>query len=786
MFNLVIAEKPSVSKALADVLGAKTRRDGSYEGNGYVISWCVGHLLGLAEPQEYDERFSKWRYEDLPIAPQEWKYTAAASTKKQLKILVDLMKRKDIATIINACDSGREGELIFRLVYEHAKCKKPIKRLWISSMEETAITDGFNNLKDGGDYNGLFHSAKCRQQADWLVGMNYSRLFSVLYNAQLRVGRVQTPTLAMIVERENKIANFIKESFYVVEAHAVGATGMGVDGADVNSEDEKIKAEREKVKDKATAEAIAADCNGKSATVKSVERKDKSESAPKLYDLTTLQREANRHFGYTAAQTLSAVQNLYEQKIVTYPRTDSRFITEDMDGGIPSLVQSVSAVMPFDVMVDVVVAGNAGNGGNINASQIVNNAKVSDHHAIIPTPTMPSADISSLPTAERNILMMVCTRFLSAVSEKHLYAETVITLDCGGEIFTTKGKTITQNGWKSIEQAFLASVGKSKKGSKNGDGGKGKVGDKDKDGDIDKNDDKSLPELSEGQQFIINTSVREGFSKPPKHFTEDLLLSSMESAGAEDMPDDAERKGLGTPAIRAAIIENLVKSGLLARKDKLLLPTDKGVNLIKVLPEAVKSPLLTAEWEHDLKCIERGEFTADDFMTAINGFVAETVRAYNPNIVSDELKTLFPSNRPQGIGGAGEVIGKCPRDGCDGNITETPKGFFCENKTCKFAFFKESKFFTTKRVTLTKDIVIALLTEGRIFLKGLYSEKSGKTYNAIIILDDSGEGYPSFKMEFDNSAKFDNSTKLGKSAKNEQSEPQNRAKGAKSNGKKKA
>jgi len=695
MLNLVIAEKPSVSKALADVLGAKTRRDGSYEGNGYVISWCVGHLLGLAEPQAYDEKYVKWRYDDLPITPKEWKYTATASTKKQLKILVDLMKRKDIGTVINACDAGREGELIFRLVYEHAKCTKPLKRLWISSMEESAIADGFKSLKDGKEYDKLFHSAKCRQQADWLVGMNYSRLFSVLYNAQLRVGRVQTPTLAMIVEREQKISDFVKEPFYIVEA--------------TNGD---FKAEREKVKERATADAFAANCDGKTAVVKSVERKDKSESAPKLYDLTTLQREANRLFGYTAAQTLSAVQNLYEQKIVTYPRTDSRFITEDMAAGIPTLVIDVSEKLPFET-------GDL----NINLAQIVNNAKVTDHHAIIPTPSMPKMDISSLPTAEKNILMMICTRLVSAVSDKHIYAETVITLDCAGEVFTAKGKTITQNGWKAVEQAFFASIGKTKK-----------------------DEEKPLPEMNEGEQFAVNASVREGFTKPPKHFTEDLLLSAMETAGVEDMPEDAERKGLGTPATRAAIIENLVKSELLKRKDKLLLPTDKGVNLIKVLPDSVKSPMLTAEWENDLKRIEHGEFTADGFMTAIDRYVADTVKTHNT--VPDELKALFTSNRAQsGNPVKGEVIGKCPR--CTGGIAESPKGFFCDNKACKFAIFKNSKYFTAKKVTLTKDMVTTLLSEGRVFMSGLYSEKSGKNYNATIVLDDKGESYPSFKMEFE-------------------------------------
>jgi len=687
--TLIIAEKPSVAKSLADVLGAKSRKNGSYEGNGYIVSWCVGHLLGLAEPQFYDKKYATWQYEDLPIAPKEWKYIATPSTKKQLKILVDLMKRSDVKMVVNACDAGREGELIFRLVYNHALCNKPIKRLWISSLEESAIADGFNNLRDGTDYDSLYHSARCRQQADWLVGMNFSRMFSVLCNTAIRVGRVQTPTLAMIVEREQKISDFVKEPFYVV--------GITVDD---------FVAECEKVKDKPTAEAIRSKCDGKIATVKSIEQKEKTESAPKLYDLTTLQREANRLFGYTATQTLNAVQNLYEQKIVTYPRTDSRFITEDMAGGIPSLVQSVSVILPFSISID-----------NINTSQIANNAKVSDHHAIIPTPALSGVNISSLQSTEKNILMMICTRLLSAVSEKYIYAETVITLDCIDEIFTSKGKTITQNGWKAIEQAFIASISKTKK-----------------------SEDKPLPPLTEGQQFTVKSSIREGHTKPPKHYTEDMLLSAMETAGAEDMPDDAERKGLGTPATRAAIIENLVKSGLMVRKNKLLLPTDKGVNLIKILPDSVKSPSLTAEWENHLKHIERKELSADDFMTAINRFVADMVKTHNS--MPDEFKALFPSNN------SGEVIGQCPR--CSGSITESPKGFFCDNKACKFALWKNSKYFTSKKIKLTKDIVNTLLTKGRIFMSEIFSEKTGKTYNATIILDDNGEGYPSFKMEFAN------------------------------------
>lgn len=681
-----------MAKSIADVLGAKNCREGNYEGNGYVVSWCVGHLLGLAEPQDYDEKYAKWRYEDLPISPSNWRYNAADSTKKQLKILCDLMNRSDIDCVVNACDAGREGEIIFRLVYNHSGCNKPIMRLWISSMEESAISEGFRNLKSGADYENLYRAALCRQRADWLVGLNFTRLFSVLYNAPLRVGRVQTPTLAMIVERESKISGFVKEPFYVVEI---------TDG--------RFIAEREKLVDRKTAESISASCLGKTAVVTSVIRQEKTSSAPKLYDLTTLQRDANRLFGYTATQTLNCVQNLYEQKLCTYPRTDSRFLTEDMKSGIPALVNDVYRTLPFTV-----------NTININASQIINNAKVTDHHAIIPTPTMPKSDLSALPTAERNILQMITMRLISAVSEKHIFAETIVTVECENETFTSKGRTVIQNGWKEIEQTFTARLGRQKK---------------------DDEKDKSLPDITEGYSFSAKSAVREGFSQPPKHYTEDLLLSAMESAGAEDMPDDAERKGLGTPATRAAVIENLVKSGLIERKDKNLLPTDKGVNLIKVLPESVKSPLLTAEWENHLKRIEHGDMADHDFMVAINKFVEGITKTYST--ATAENMALFPSDKKQG-----DVVGKCPR--CGSDVAEFAKGFFCSNRNCKFALFKDNKFFTAKKKSLTKDIAKTLLDKGSVFLTGLISEKTGKPYNATILLDDKGDGYVNFRMEFEN------------------------------------
>ena len=690
--NLVICEKPSVAKSIADVLGAKSRKDGSYEGGGYVVSWCIGHLLGLAEPQAYDVKYEKWMYEDLPILPEKWRYTVNNDTKKQFYVLCELMRRSDIYCVINACDAGREGELIFRLVYEYARCNIPMKRLWISSMEESAIIDGFRSLKDGAEYDNLYHSALCRQRADWSVGYNISRLFSILYGTTLRVGRVQTPTLAMIVGREDNISNFVKEPFYIVEIS--------------NGE---FTAEREKLKDKQIADDICVSCNGKMAAVTDVKRQEKAESPPKLYDLTTLQREANRLFGYTAAQTLNCVQNLYEQKIVTYPRTDSRFLTDDMKHGIPALISDVCCVFPF-----------IGDIPNINVSQVINNAGVTDHHAIIPTPSITNANLLALPTAESHILQMICTRLVSAVSEKHIYAETTVTVECNGEIFTAKGRTVINDGWKAIEQAFITSTGKTKK-------------------DVETS---SLPELSQGYNFTAKTNVREGFTQPPKHYSEDLLLSAMETAGADDMPDDAERKGLGTPATRAAIIENLVKSELLTRKDKNLLPSEKGTSLVKILPKSVKSPMLTADWENRLQYIERGEMAVADFMSAINQFVNDIVQTHTAP--SDEYKALFlPFNRQ-----SGEVVGICPR--CGNDVTERQKGFFCANKACKFGMFKNNKFFTSKKKTITKEIAKMLLSTGRIFMSGLMSEKTGKPYNATIILDDTNGEYVSFRMEFEN------------------------------------
>ena len=705
MSKLIIGEKPSVAKAIAAVVGAKSKKDGYFEGGGYIVSWCVGHLLGLAPPDAYGEKYAKWNITDLPILPDPWIYAPNDSTKKQLKVLKELLKRADVETVVNAADAGREGELIFRLVYDHCKCKKPVMRLWISSMEESAIAEGIKNLRNGADYDNLHQAALCRQQADWAVGMNYSRLFGCLYNVKgLSIGRVQTPTLAMIVERDNKIKGFVKEPFYTIELEGAGFTAVS-----------------ERIKDKAHAEDIITQLSGKNAVIKSVVKQEKSTSAPKLYDLTTLQREANRLFGYSASDTLKYAQNLYEQKILTYPRTDSRFITEDMAGGIDNLVS----------MCDGILAESIGGGVfakefTPNVSLIVNNSKVTDHHAIIPTWEAVKVNLDSSP-AEKNILMMVCVRLISAVSPKHRYAETVITAESegyGGYEFTAKGKTVIDNGWKAVEDKFLTAFGKKKdKGQEQ--------------------DEKALPNVTEGQQYSANASLKEGFTSPPKAYTEDTLLSAMENAGVEDMPEDVERLGIGTPATRAEIIETLLKREYVIRKDKQILPTEKGASVIKILPDSdsIKSPILTAQWEGDLKKVEKGVMSANEFMSAINHYVTKAV---NENkTVPEDKKTLFASSAPMG-----EIIEKCPR--CGNAVTETQKAFSCVNRECKFALWKDSKFFTAKKKKLTKAVAIALITEGRIYMTGLHSEKSGKPYNAtIILIDDKHDSYPSYTMEFE-------------------------------------
>lgn len=688
--KLVIAEKPSVAQAIAHVLGATTRKDGYTEGGGWLVSWCVGHLVGLAPADAYNEKYTKWAYDDLPIVPECWQYAADRDKEKQLAVLRVLMGRENVTAVVCATDAGREGQLIFQLVYNYCGCQKPTLRLWISSMEETAIKDGFASLKDGAAYESLYQSALCRSQADWLIGINATRLFSVLYGATLNVGRVQSPTLALLVNREKEIAGFKKQKFYTVQLIAG-----------------ELAAEGERLADKKAAEEIRAACGGKTATVEAVENKERAELPPKLYDLTTLQRDANRLYGFTAQQTLDYTQSLYEKKLVTYPRTDSRYLTEDMAAGLPSLVEAVAGVLPF----------MAGLETTVNAGRVVDGSKVSDHHAIIPTPSMPGADLATLPAGEKAVLFLIAARLLCAVGEKYVTAETVATLSCGGHAFTAKGRTVTAYGWKSIDNAFRATL---------------------KEKPEDGKEPAPLPELAKGQALPrVNASVRVGTTAPPKHYTEDTLLSSMETAGAEDMPEDAERKGLGTPATRAGIIEKLVHTGFVERKGKNLLPTQKGAALIGVLPELIKSPALTAEWEHKLKQVERGELPAADFMAGIAGLTSQLVRDYGKLPEGADLSLFQPVRK---------AVGTCPR--CGGRVVENKKGFVCANRDCGFALWKENRFFAAKKKELTAKIAAALLKEGRAELRGCHSEKTGKTYDAIVILDDTGGKFVGFKMDF--------------------------------------
>jgi len=678
-----------VAQSIAKVLGATSRKDGYLEGNNYIVSWCVGHLVGLADASSYDERYAKWRYDDLPIVPEEWLFEVPKDKAQQFKVLSDLMKDKRVTELVCATDAGREGELIFRLVYNKAGCTKPFKRLWISSLEDAAIRDGFNHLRDSSDYDKLYEAALSRSKADWIVGINGTRLFTTLYKKRLVVGRVQTPTLAMLVEREGKITTFHKEKYFNVH---VAKDGLAADMEKIKTEDE--------------AKAIAAACDKKQAVVSSLKRETKTVNPPKLYDLTTLQREANRYYSFTAQQTLELVQSLYEKKLLTYPRTDSQFITDDMEGTARQVIAIICRkVSIFD-----------GISHTPDIKRITNNAKVTDHHAIIPTVQLEKQDITELPEAEQKIIRLVAMRLLSSTGEKHIYDETSVTLSCEGYEFNTKGKTVTQEGWKAIEQRFKDAL---------------KSEDKEE-------PEKVLPAVNENDIISsVSSSVTEHYTTPPKQYTEDTLLSAMETAGNDAFDEDTEKKGLGTPATRAGIIEKLVKSGFIERKGKSLVPTKDGNNLVCVLPEQITSPSMTAEWENTLMQIERGNADADKFLSGIVDMTASLVKAYP--FLSDAEASRFESGK--------EVIGKCPR--CGSPVYVGKGNFYCSSKECSFCMWEDNKFFASKKKKLTKKIATELLDKGWCRVKGLYTPKKPQLYDAIIRLDDTGGKYVSFKMEFD-------------------------------------
>ena len=597
--------------------------------------------------------------------------------------------------MVCATDAGREGELIFRLVYEYAGCKKPMERLWISSMEDAAIREGFDHLRPGSDYDKLYDAAVCRAGADWLIGINATRLFSVLYGVTLNVGRVMSPTLALLVQRESDIESFISKPFYVPEITCGGFTASG-----------------EKMTERSEAEKIRMDCDHNSAFVRSVEKQVKTIQPPRLYDLTTLQRECNRIYGYTAQQTLDYVQSLYEKKLATYPRTDSQYLTKDMQATAASLILWLRDNMPF----------GKGCAGEPDIDRVTDDSKVTDHHAIIPTVEIARTDLSELPSGERDVLTLLAVRLLCATTQANRFEAVTAILDCQGHTFTAKGKTILQSGWKEVERIHRMSIRQSETEHR-------------------ENEDSALPVLKEGETFeTVSASLREGKTSPPKHYTEDTLLSAMETAGAEDMPDDAERKGLGTPATRAATLEKLVSAGFVQRKKKQLIPTEKGRNLIAVLPDNIKSPILTAEWESMLKQVEHGELSATTFMDQIADMSRTLVKEHTAP--EERFADLFPSSRET----AQEAVGVCPR--CGAPVYEGKKGFFCDNRECSFALWKDNRFFSSKKKSITKSVAAALLKEGRISMSGLYSEKTGKTYDAEVILDDTGGKYVNFKLEF--------------------------------------
>lgn len=685
----MVAEKPSVAQTIGKVLGATSRKDGYLEGEAYLVSWCVGHLVGLADASVYDQRYAKWRYDDLPIIPEEWLYEVPKDKMQQFKVLSALMKDKRVTELVCATDAGREGELIFRLVYQKAGCRKPFKRLWISSLEDSAIRDGFRHLRDSSEFDRLYEAALSRSKADWIVGINGTRLFSTLYHKKLVVGRVQTPTLAMLVERNGKITTFRKEKYFNVHIQKDG-----------------LKASLEKIKTEDEAKRIAGACDKKQASVSSLKKERKTVNPPKLYDLTTLQREANRYFSFTAQQTLDLIQSLYEKKLLTYPRTDSQFITDDMEGTVRQVISILCRKLPlFD-----------GVAYTPDIDRISNNAKVTDHHAILPTVQVEKLDIAELPESEQKILRLVATRLICATGEKHIYDETTMTVSCEGSLFTAKGKTVVQDGWKGIELRFKATLKSKEK----------------------EEPEAVLPEVSEGDilQNVVS-SVSEHFTSPPKAFTEDTLLSAMETAGNEAFDDETEKKGLGTPATRAGIIEKLVKGGFAQRKGKTLVPTKDGLNLVCVLPQQITSPAMTAEWENTLMQIERGNADADAFLSGIAAMTSELVKAYP--FLSDAEASRFDTAR--------ETVGKCPR--CGSPVYVGKGNFYCSNRECSFCLWEDNKFFSSKKKKLTKKIAKELLDKGWCRVTGLYTPKKPQLYDAVIRLDDTGGKYVSFKMEFD-------------------------------------
>ena len=687
---LVIAEKPSVAQSYAKNLSAYKKQDGYMEGENCLVSWCLGHLAEYARPEEYDERYAKWQFDDLPIIPEKWKLQVSADKKKQFSVLKDLMNREDIEYLVNGCDAGREGELIFQRVYDLSGCRKPVRRLWISSMEDEAIRNGFHEMKDAGFYSNLCMAAVCRAQADWLIGMNATRAYTTKYYKKLVVGRVQTPTLAMLTERQDRIEHFQKETFYRVEL---------TDG--------KLVAVSENITNKADAELLAALCDGSEVIITELKREQKKVSPPKLYDLTSLQREANRYFGFTAKKTLDLLQELYEEKLITYPRTDSRFVTEEMIGTVEELAGKMPLMLPF------VEYGQLGH----NIKRVVNNEKVSDHHAILPTKEAVEKGIMDLSVDKKNLMILIGQQVLQAVGEDYLYEQTDVTVNCQKNEFTARGKTAVQMGFKDVEKAFRSHCVKTEK----------------------EDSDRQL-EIPYGYQkgmqlFNVKAETSIHYTSPPKSFNEDTLLAAMETAGNKEFDEKTEKKGLGTPATRARTIEKLVASGYAQRKGKQIIPTAEGRELIRVMPENLKSAGLTAEWENRLLLMERGELNGEEFMDDIVAMLEEILNGCRK--IPEEERNRFQT--------AKELIGKCPV--CGSDIFEGKRNFYCSNRQCDFALWKDNRFLEGMEKKLDKKMAKELLDKACTHIKGLYSKKKDARFDADLLMT-LENGKPKFHLEF--------------------------------------
>ena len=688
---LVIAEKPSVAQSYAKNLSAYKREDGYLEGESCIVSWCLGHLAEYAQPEEYDPKYEKWQFDDLPILPETWKLKVSKDKKKQFEVIKTLMNRSDVEYLVNGCDAGREGELIFQRVYDLAGCRKPVKRLWISSMEDAAIQKGFQTMKSEEEYKNLCMAAVCRAQADWLIGMNGTRAYTTRYFKRLVVGRVQTPTLAMLAERQERIEHFQKEAFYKVAL---------TDG--------KLTVVSENIANEEAADLLAALCNGSTAVVTQMKKERKKSFPPKLYDLTSLQREANRYFGYTAKRTLDMLQELYEEKLVTYPRTDSQFVTEDMKDSVEELVGKMPVLLPF---VDY---GQLGHG----VKRVINNAKVSDHHAILPTKEAVEKGISDLPSDKKNLMMLICQQLVQATGEEYLYEQTDITVKCQEQDFKARGKIPVQMGFKEVEKAFKQLCVKAEP-----------VEGKEK--------ETSIPAgYEEGMRiFPVKAEKTTHYTSPPKPFNEDTLLAAMETAGNKEFDSETEKKGLGTPATRASIIEKLVSSGYAQRKGKQILPSTEGKELVKVMPEYLKSAVMTAEWENQLLMMEKGQITDTQFMGEITSLVRKILEVCRE--IPEEERRRFQTAR--------EVIGKCPVCGCD--VFEGKQNFYCSNRQCDFALWKENRFLGSMEKNLDKKMARELLDKACTHVKGLYSKKKDMKFDADLLLT-LEDGKPRFHLEF--------------------------------------